>query len=37
MMTAYRLHNEPGTVAALELIRRGEIGVPRMFASVFSF
>jgi len=37
LMTAYRLHNEPGTVEVLEMIRRGEIGRPRLFSSVFSF
>jgi predicted dehydrogenase len=37
LMTAYRLHNEPGTVEALEHIRRGEIGTPRLFHADFSF
>jgi predicted dehydrogenase len=37
LMTAYRLHNEPGTLAVLDMIRRGEIGDPRIFTSVFSF
>ncbi len=37
LMTAYRLHNEPGTVALLEAIRAGDIGDVRHFASVFSF
>lgn len=37
LMTAYRLHNEPGTVAVLDMIRRGEVGTPRIFQSVFSF
>lgn len=37
LMTAMRLHTEPGTVAALDLVRSGAIGDPRMFASVFSF
>ncbi|MER9474791.1 Gfo/Idh/MocA family oxidoreductase [Mesorhizobium sp. M0520] len=37
LMTAYRLHNEPGTVEVLERIRSGEIGDPRIFAAVFSF
>jgi predicted dehydrogenase len=36
-MTAYRLHNESGTVEVLERIRSGEIGDPRIFAAVFSF
>jgi len=37
LMTAYRLHNEPGTVAVLEHIRAGAIGRPLVFQSVFSF
>jgi predicted dehydrogenase len=37
LMTAYRLHTEPGTLEAIDLIRRGEIGEPRLFSSVFSF
>ncbi len=37
LMTAYRLHNEPGTVALLEKIREGAIGKPLFFQSVFSF
>ncbi|MEZ5669360.1 MAG: Gfo/Idh/MocA family oxidoreductase [Alphaproteobacteria bacterium] len=37
LMTAYRLHNEPGTVEVLERIRQGAIGTPRMFSSVFGF
>lgn len=37
LMTAYRLHNEPGTVDVLERIRSGEIGDPRIFTSIFSF
>ncbi len=37
LMTAYRLHSEPGTVKVLDLIRAGEIGVPRHFVSTFSF
>jgi predicted dehydrogenase len=37
LMTAYRLHNEPGTVAVLEHIRAGAIGQPLLFQSVFSF
>jgi len=37
LMTAYRLHTEPGTIAAIEMIRNGEIGEPRIFSSVFSF
>lgn len=37
LMTAYRLHNEPGSVALLEKIRSGAIGTPLFFQSVFSF
>jgi predicted dehydrogenase len=37
LMTAYRLHNEPGTIAVLDMIHRGEIGEPRIFNSLFSF
>ena len=37
LMTAYRLHSEPGTVKVLDLIRAGEIGEPRLFSSTFSF
>lgn len=37
LMTAYRLHSEPGTIEAMDIIRRGEIGEPRLFSSVFSF
>lgn len=37
LMTAYRLHNEPGTLAVIDMVRRGEIGDPRIFQSVFSF
>lgn len=37
LMTAYRLHNEPGTIEVIESIRRGDIGDPRIFSSVLSF
>ncbi|MCP3380080.1 MULTISPECIES: Gfo/Idh/MocA family protein [unclassified Bradyrhizobium] len=37
LMTAYRLHNEPGTVAVLEHVRNNAIGRPLFFQSVFSF
>lgn len=37
LMTAYRLHTEPGTVAALDLVRSGAIGEPRMVSSTFCF
>jgi len=37
LMTAYRLHNEPGTVELLERLRAGDIGDPKLFISNFSF
>lgn len=37
LMTAYRLHNEPGTLAVLDHIRQGHIGTPLIFQSLFSF
>ena len=37
LMTAYRLHNEPGTVAVLDMIRNADIGDPRMFTATFGF
>lgn len=37
LMTAYRLHNEPGTLAALDAIRAGKIGEPVFFSSSFTF
>jgi predicted dehydrogenase len=36
LMTAYRLHMEPGTLDLLERIQSGEIGEPRLFSAVFS-
>lgn len=36
LMTAYRLHCEPGTVEAIRLIREGAIGQPRYFMAAFS-
>ena len=36
LMTAYRLHNEPGTIAALKAIRAGKIGTPVHFTSAFA-
>ena len=36
LMIAYRLHFEPGTLKAIERVRNGEIGTPRMFNSTFS-
>ena len=37
LMTAYRLHNDPATIKAMELVRQGAIGEVRHFSSVFSF
>lgn len=37
LMTAYRLHNDPGTIEVLETIRRGDIGDPRLFNATFCF
>jgi predicted dehydrogenase len=37
LMTAYRLHNEPGTLDLLSRIDAGEIGIPRLCTAVFSF
>lgn len=37
LMTAYRLHHEPGTLALLDHIAKGGIGRPLIFQSVFSF
>jgi predicted dehydrogenase len=37
LMTAYRLHNEPGTLAVLDHIAKGDIGTPLLFQSLFSF
>ncbi|WP_417280290.1 Gfo/Idh/MocA family protein [Celeribacter sp.] len=36
LMTAYRLHNEPGTLDVIARIKAGEIGDPRIFSSTFS-
>lgn len=36
LMTAYRLHFEPGTLEVLREIRQGRIGEPRYFTSAFS-
>ena len=36
LMTAMRLHNEPGNIEVLERIRNGDIGEPRLFSSLFS-
>jgi predicted dehydrogenase len=37
LSTSYRLHHEAGTVAALEAIREGRIGLPKHFSGIFSF
>jgi glucose-fructose oxidoreductase len=36
LMIAYRLHFEPATLKALEIVRSGKLGEPRLFASTFS-
>jgi predicted dehydrogenase len=36
LMIAYRLHFEPANLKAIELVKNGEIGEPRIFSSVFS-
>ena len=36
LMTAYRLHCEPGTVEAIRLVHDGAIGRPRLFSAFFS-
>lgn len=36
LMTAYRLHFERGNLEAVEMIRSGKIGEPRIFNSVFT-
>lgn len=35
LMVAYRLHFEPANLRAIEIIRSGEIGEPRIFMSAF--
>jgi predicted dehydrogenase len=37
LTTAYRLHNDPGTLKVMELIRSGAIGDPMVFSSNFCF
>jgi glucose-fructose oxidoreductase len=37
LMTAYRLHFESTNLAAMEAVRKGKIGEPRIFNSSFSF
>jgi glucose-fructose oxidoreductase len=36
LMTAYRLHFEAGNLAAIDQVRTGRIGEPRLFSSVFT-
>ncbi len=36
LMVAYRLHHEPGTLAAIEKVRSGDLGTIRFFNSSFS-
>jgi predicted dehydrogenase len=36
LMTAYRLHFEPGNLEAIQLVQSGELGKVKMFSSVFS-
>lgn len=36
LMVAYRLHQEPATVALMEAVRDGVVGDPRFFTSAFS-
>jgi len=35
LMIAYRLHFEEGTLSAIELVKSGKLGDPRLFESVF--
>ncbi len=36
LMTAYRLHFEKASLKAAEIVRRGRLGAPRLFHSIFS-
>ena len=36
LMVAYRLHFESGNLTAIDLIKNGKIGEPRLFSSVFT-
>ncbi len=36
LMTAYRLHFEEATLQAIDLVRSGKLGDPRVFSSVFT-
>lgn len=37
LMTAYRLHFEAANLKALEIVKSGQIGEPRIFTSVFAY
>ncbi|HVG63217.1 MAG TPA: Gfo/Idh/MocA family oxidoreductase [Hyalangium sp.] len=37
LMTAYRLHFEQANLTAVEAVRKGKLGEPRLFTSTFSF
>jgi glucose-fructose oxidoreductase len=37
LMTAYRLHFDPATLKAVELVRSGKIGEPKIFNSTFTY
>ena len=37
LMTAYRLHNDAATLEVLDMVRRGDIGDPRLFQSILGF
>jgi predicted dehydrogenase len=37
LMTAYRLHFETANLMAMEAVRKGKLGEPRLFSSSFSF
>ncbi|MBK8171137.1 MAG: Gfo/Idh/MocA family oxidoreductase [Sandaracinaceae bacterium] len=36
LMTGYRLHFEEANLSAIDLVKKGDIGEPRIFSSVFS-
>jgi predicted dehydrogenase len=36
LMTAFRLHHEPGTLEIIDRIRKGDFGDPRIFTSIFT-
>lgn len=37
LMTAYRLHSDAATIAVVDMVRRGDIGDPRLFQSALCF